>query len=115
MKDAIDTGRYGKLMSVAQESMTGAHRVWEFLQNSRDLAAMLERVPQTPSVSIGSENSRTELSRSAVFSARYTVDDAATGVLAVIGPLRTDYGRTLSVLECVTENVGELIGELIEL
>ena len=106
---------YGKLMSVAQESMTGAHRVWEFLQNSRDLAAMLERVPQTPSVSIGSENSRTELSRSAVFSARYTVDDAATGVLAVIGPLRTDYGRTLSVLECVTENVGELIGELIEL
>ena len=106
---------YGKLMNVAQESMTGAHRVWEFLQNGRDLAAMLERLPQTRSVIIGSENSRTELCRSTVLSARYTVEDAVSGVLAVIGPMRMDYGRTLSVLECVVENVGELIGELIEI
>lgn len=99
----------GKLMHVPD-----AHRVWEFLQNKHDVAALLERMPQAPSVTIGRENSRTELAHSAVAAARYTVEDAVTGVLALIGPLRMDYARTLSVLDCVAENTGELIGELVE-
>ena len=101
---------YGKLMNVA-----GAHRIWEFLQNSHDLAAMLERLPQNPTVTLGSENSRTELSQSAVVSARYTAGGNASGVLALIAPLRMDYARTLSILECSAECVGTQIGELIEL
>lgn len=105
---------YGRLVSVAGENLAAARRLWDFLQNSRDLAAMLERTPQTPAAMIGTENSRTELSRNAVVSARYA-SDAASGVLAVIGPMRMDYARTLSVLECSAETVGELIGELIEI
>lgn len=105
---------YGRLMNAAQTGFGSTYRLWEFLQNRHDVAAMLEKLPQTSSVTIGSENSRTELSHGAVASVRYTVDDAVTGVLAVIGPLRMDYARTLSVLNCVSEYVGELIGELIE-
>ena len=105
---------FGKLMSVTGMDLAGAHRVWEFLQNEHDLAAMLERLPQTPSVTIGTENSRIELSNSAVISARYTAGDTSTGVLAVVGPMRTDYARTFSIIECVVKNVGSLISELVE-
>lgn len=106
---------YGKLMNVTGANLTGAHRVWEFLQNRHDLAAMLERLPQSPTVTLGRENSRTELAQSAVVSARYTAGDNASGVLALIAPMRMDYARALSILECTAECVGSQIGELIEL
>ncbi len=105
---------FDRLMNTADVNPAAARRVWEFLQNGQDLAAILERMPQGLSVSIGRENSRTELSQSAVASARYAAEDAVTGVLAVIGPTRMDYARVLSVLECVAEQTAELIGELIE-
>lgn len=104
----------GRLINITGASLAGAHRLWEFLQNEHDLAAMLLKTPQSTSVTIGAENSRVELSNSAVASARYSAGESATGVLAVIGPMRMDYARTLSVLQCVAENAGELIGELIE-
>ena len=105
---------YGRLMNVTEAGVAGARRIWDFLQNESDLAAMLNRLPQTPSVMIGRENSRTELSQSAVISARYTAGDGVSGVLAAIAPLRTDYARTLSVIDCVTEQAGGLIAGLTE-
>ncbi len=104
-----------KLMNVTESNLTGARRVWEFLQNEHDLAAMLERLPQNPSVSIGSENSRTELRQSAVVSARYVTRGNPSGVLAVVGPMRMDYARVMSVLQCVVDCAGESIDELIEI
>lgn len=106
---------YGRLMNVAGASLTASRRVWDFLQNAHDLAAMLERLPQIPTVTIGRENSRTELAQSAVLSARYTVGDSLSGVLALIAPMRTDYARSLSVLECTAEEVGASIAGLTEI
>ena len=105
---------FGRLMNVTGMDLTGAHRVWEFLQNEHDLAAMLERLPQTPSVTRGAETSRVELSNCAVSSARYTAGDSSTGAIAAVAPMRKDYARTFSILECIVKNVGSLIGELVE-
>ncbi len=105
---------YGKLMNVTDADPLGARRLWEFLQNEHDLAVMLERLPQDSSVSIGTENSRTELCRSAVASARYTIEGSPSGALAVLAPMRMDYARVLSILRCTAECASELIGELIE-
>lgn len=85
-----------------------------FLNNTHDLAVMLENLPHNTSVSIGSENSRIELQSSSVVSSGYEIDDVSSGVFAVIGPLRMDYPRVISILECVGECVGRMIGELIE-
>ena len=105
---------FGRLMNVTDANPVQMRRVWEFLQNEHDLAAMLERLPQTPSVTIGAENSRVELSNCSVISARYTAGDASTGAIAAVAPMRTDYARTFSILECIVKNVGSLIGELVE-
>jgi heat-inducible transcriptional repressor len=106
---------YGKLMYLTGANLTAARRVWEFLQNGHDLAAMLERLPLETSAVIGTENSRVELSASSVVSARYTIDGNPSGVAAVIGPLRMDYAGTMAILECVVDCVSSLIGGLIEI
>ena len=85
-----------------------------FLQNERDVAAMLSRRPQHTAVTIGTENRRVELSKSAVFSTRYSIDGTPSGVLAIITAQRTDYARNIAIIECVAQCAGELMEELIE-
>ena len=106
---------FGRLMNVTDADLLRTRRVWDFLQNEQDLSAMLERLPQNPSVTIGTENSRTELNKSAVASARYQIKGNPAGVLAVVGPMRMDYARVMSILGCVAECAGEFISELIEI
>lgn len=106
---------YTKLMFAPDVNFISARAVMEFLSNENDLAQMLENLPLDTSVTIGKENSRIELATSAIVSTRYSIDSNPSGVLAVIGPLRMDYGRIISILNCVSDCVGTLIGELIEI
>lgn len=106
---------YTRLMFMPDIDFLTARGMIEFLNNEHDLAKTLENLPIDTSVSIGRENSRTELALSSVVSTRYTVDSKPSGVLAVVGPLRMDYGRVISILETVSETVGTLIGELIDI
>lgn len=104
-----------KPLFMSDVNFLNARNVMEFLNNRHDLAEMLENLPLDTSVSIGGENSRTELAGSAVISTRYRLDGNPSGVLAVIAPVRTDYARAISILECVSESVSTLIDELIEI
>ena len=106
---------YTKLMFATDADFITARRIMEFLNNEHDLARMLGNLPKDTSVSIGHENSRTELASSTVISTRYSIDSNPSGILAVMGPLRMNYGRVISILESVSECVGELIGGLIEI
>ena len=106
---------YTRLMFTPDIDFLTARGVIEFLNNEHDLASMLENLPIDTSVSIGYENSRTELAQSSVVSTRYAVDGKPSGVLAVVGPVRMDYGRVISILESVADTVGTLIGELTDI
>ena len=72
-------------------------------------------VPIDTAVSIGYDPSRPELAQRSVVSTRYAVDGKPSGVLAVVGPVRMDYGRVISILESVADTVGTLIGELTDI
>lgn len=106
---------YTKLMFMSDLNFVSARGVMEFLNNEHDLSRMLESLPLTTSVTIGCENSRIELATSTVVSSRYSIDANPSGVLAILGPIRMDYARVLSILECVSSCVGSLISELIEI
>ncbi len=103
-----------KLLFMSDVNFLKARNVVEFLNNEQDLAEMLENLPLDTSVSIGLENSRIELSSSAVVSTRYNIESNPSGILSVIGPVRMDYSRVISILECVSDCASELIGELID-
>lgn len=104
-----------KLLFMPDVNFLAARNVIDFLNNTHDLAKMLEGLPLDTAVSIGLENSRIELATSTVVSTRYEVESSPSGVLAVIGPVRMDYGRVISILECVGGCVSELISELVEI
>ena len=91
-----------------------ARNVIELLSRKGDLAGVLTSLPIGTSVSIGTENSRIELAYSSVISSSYSVKDTLSGTLAVIAPIRTDYGRVISIIECISECVSKIISELIE-
>ena len=98
---------YGASAAVSRELI-------DFLQNERDVAAMLSRRPQHTAVTIGTENRRAELRKSPADSARYSIDGTPSGVLAIITAQRTDYARNIAIIECVAQCAGELMEELIE-
>ncbi len=104
-----------KLMYMTELNVVSARGLVEFFNNEHDLSKMLQNTPITTSVAIGLENSRIELATSTVVSTRYNIDANPSGVLAILGPLRMDYARVISILECVSECVGTLISELIEI
>lgn len=110
----ICTSGVTKLLFMPDVNFIKARAVIEFLNNEHDLAGMLENLPLDTSVSIGLENSRIELASSAIVSTRYDVGGNPSGVIAVTGPVRIDYGRVISIIECVSDCVSGLIDELID-
>lgn len=101
-----------RLLFASDVNPIRARGVIEFLNTDHDLAKMLENLPPHTSVSIGSENSRVELCASSVVSTRYDVDSNPSGALAVLGPVRMDYGRVISILECAADCVSKMIDGL---
>lgn len=104
-----------KLLFMPQINVTAVRRLVEFLKNDYDVARMFERQPIDTTVTIGSENSRVELVSSSLVTTRYMVDGNPSGVLAAIGPVRMNYARIISILECVSGCAGSMISELIEI
>lgn len=104
-----------KLMLLSDVSVLTVRRLVEFLNNDHDLSKLLEKQPIDTSVTIAKENSRVELSDNSLISTRYLIDGIPSGVLSVIGPVRMNYARTISILECVAETAGAIIKELIEI
>ena len=64
---------------------------------------------------VGGESGRQELTNSSVITKRYRIAGAPAGAVGIIGPVRMDYGRSLSLLEYVSGVVGTLISELLEI
>lgn len=104
-----------KLLFMPDVNFIKARSVVEFLNTEHDLAGMLENLPLDTAVSIGLENSRIELVSSAIVSTRYDANANPSGVLAAAGPVRMNYARVISILECVSDCVSELISELIDI
>ena len=103
-----------KLLLASDVNAAAIRPLFDFLRNDCDLSRMLERLPIETTVTIAGENSRVELSSNSVVSARYSVDGNPSGALAVVGPVRMDYARVISILNCVSDCAGSIIGELIE-
>lgn len=61
---------------------------------------------------IGSEGQRNELSNFSLVLSRYGVNGYATGALGVLGPLRMQYARTVSVVRFVSQLLSSLVFDM---
>jgi len=86
------------------------------LEDKETLVRLLDRTRQAEGLQVflGAETSMTELSTSSVVAAAYSAEEQPIGALAVIGPMRMNYGKVMSVVEVTADTVSELLHELAE-
>lgn len=113
-KAGVFVGGQNNLLQRTEYSDAGARRVFDFLGRSDELITLLDRTRSTLSISIGPETGRTELLQSSVLTAGYGINGADCGRLAIIGPMRMDYGTVLSYLEYFAERIGQLMTEMLQ-
>jgi heat-inducible transcriptional repressor len=63
-------------------------------------------------VRIGSENVAEEMQFCSVITAPYVLQDNIVGSLAVVGPTRMDYRRTIAAVDEVASALGRLLTDL---
>lgn len=88
-------------------------RVVEIIETRPLLETILAETRATDGVQviIGGEGRWRELNNISLVLSRYGVDEGASGVLGVLGPLRMPYGRTISAVRYVSALMSELLRE----
>lgn len=100
------------------EFMSSGHQVAQVFSDGGPLdlilREMLSMAAERGSVQIviGGEGRRNELSDFSLVLARYGVNGLATGALAVMGPLRMHYARTVSVVRFVSNLLSNLVFDM---
>jgi len=84
-----------------------AEVLFHALEDRTTLQEILESDPNEKGVQIliGDENSVEILKSCSLIRASYTLDNANRGSIAIIGPMRMDYGRAVSVIVGVLQNM----------
>lgn len=87
----------------------GARRVMDFVERHDAVAGLLSGRPGRVQIRIGQENGHNALANVSVVSARYSVNGADAGAVAVIGPLRIRYAHMAAQTAYIAERVGEML------
>ena len=87
----------------------GVRRIMNFLEQKRDLVELLTQRPGRVTVLIGEESGQPELRSSSVVVSRYGIGTQDAGALAVLGPIRMDYGKIVAVLRYLTQQVEQML------
>lgn len=65
-------------------------------------------------VSIGSENKHEQLQNCSLITATYKLNGKTIGSIGVIGPTRMEYSKVISVVDCMTNNLSEILTKIIK-
>lgn len=92
------------------------NRMRELLRTLEDKEVLLRLLDRTRTstgmqVFLGAETTLTALSGSSVVATPYGPEDTPIGALAVIGPMRMNYGKVMSVVDFTAELMTELLGD----
>ena len=83
--------------------------------NSRsDLLGVLASRDDAVFISIGKENSKSELADTSVVVTHYKIGEQNSGAIGVIGPVRMDYAKIIPHLEYFSQTLGKLLAETFE-
>ena len=101
------------LLYYPEYDRSSARRVMDLLERPRDVVSLLQQDPGTVQVRVGPETRCPELVDSSLVTVRYRVGNEDAGGMAVIGPMRMDYGKTTAVLSYVSDSVSQMLTTLL--
>ncbi|MGE0396337.1 MAG: heat-inducible transcriptional repressor HrcA, partial [Kofleriaceae bacterium] len=84
------------------------------LEDKETLVRLLDRTRQAQGLQVflGAETATSALATSSVVAVSYGPEEAPIGALAVIGPMRMNYGKVMSVVDVTADTVSQLLAEL---
>jgi heat-inducible transcriptional repressor len=84
------------------------------LEDKETLIRLLDRTRTADGLQVflGTETAMTALSASSIVAVSYGPEEQPIGALAVIGPMRMNYGKVMSVVEVTAETVSQVLAEL---
>jgi heat-inducible transcriptional repressor len=84
------------------------------LEDKETLIRLLDRTRHAEGLQVflGAETAMQALSGSSVVAVAYGPEEQAIGALAVIGPMRMNYGKVMSVVDFTADTVTQLLAEL---
>ena len=84
------------------------------LEDKQLLVRLLERTRSADGIQVflGAETSHTALVGASVVAEAYGPEDQPIGAIAVIGPMRMNYGKVMSIVDFTADMVSQLLGEL---
>lgn len=84
------------------------------LEDKETLIRLLDRTRTADGLQVflGAETAMTALAGSSVVGVSYGPEEQPIGALAVIGPMRMNYGKVMSVVDVTAETVSQLLAEL---
>ena len=86
--------------------------ILNFLDDKSTVGRLLNSQQKNPAVLIGDETGRRELKDASVAMSKYQINRQENGCIAVIGPIRMNYQRTLSALRYLSLHVSETLKAL---
>lgn len=92
-----------------------AKRLFDYLNRRSDIANLILGGPSDTTVLVGNESRVPELEMSSVIITRYHIKDGGSGAMAIIGPTRMNYSKTITSLEYLAETVGTLLSEILDI
>ncbi len=84
------------------------------LEDKETLIRLLDRTRTAEGIQVflGAETALSALASSSVIAISYGPEEAPIGALAVIGPMRMNYGKVMSVVDVTADTVSQLLAEL---
>lgn len=76
---------------------------------------VLKEPKENINVSIGSENKYEQLQNCSLITATYKLNGKTIGSIGVIGPTRMEYSKVISVVDCMTNNLSEILTKIIKI
>lgn len=91
-----------------------ARRFFNTLEEKDLLFNVLKDSQENISVSIGSENKYEQLQNCSLITATYKVNGKTIGSIGVIGPTRMEYSKVISIVDCMTNNLSDILTKIIK-
>ncbi len=102
------------LLYIPDFELESAKMVLDFINHRDRIASLMNTVDEDVTILIGNENENPELFNSTVVIAKYDMGKKNdTGAIALIGPTRMDYAKSIGSLKYLADTVGDILREML--
>lgn len=87
---------------------------FSILDENELLYDILKDVSESTSVIIGKENKIHQLKDCSLITATYSYNGKVIGSIGVLGPTRMKYSKVISIVDCLTQNLNDILAKIVK-